>query len=522
MNSGRDRQRLSRTLPLVSSCLALVAGVVCGCGDSPPAATSSSWPPQSDQARPTPPAETGSNDGDSLDIENSTSHGRVTGPARDKQVPVLRHSAAPLDRDDSSPTAPVRYRNPDRRPEHNDRRLIEFGIRRFESARLRLYTDLDPRVAETLPAFVDELYEQLVRYFGPLPPDRFGTEFQLTGYIMIDKPVFEQLGLLPEALPDFPHGRHFGYRFWMNNQQHDYYRRHLMLHEAVHCFMTAAASGDSLLPVWYLEGMAELFATHRVDEDGRIQFRVMPHNKEDFKGLGRISLLGRLNRTGDSMSIDELLSVSAADFIQLRHYAHAWAFCHLLSHHPVYNTAFRELGTHTDHEGFTEAFDQFVSPVADQLNAEWNVFCAELVDGYDVARNAIEFKGGMSLAPGSSVTVNVAAGRGWQSSGLLLDRGTRYRIQATGRVRLAETTKPWISEPPGITFRYNGGRPLGQLHAAIYSAEHDRCFHDAQIAALGSVFNAQRTGTLYLRINDAPSERSDNSGHYVVSVARDE
>ncbi len=45
------------------------------------------------------------------------------------------------------------------------------------------------------------------------------------------------------------------------------------------------------IPEWYMEGMAELFGTHRIDANGRYEFRVMPDRAENFDGLGRIPLV---------------------------------------------------------------------------------------------------------------------------------------------------------------------------------------------------------------------------------------
>ena len=48
-------------------------------------------------------------------------------------------------------------------------------------------------------------------------------------------------GLLPDNLPSFLNGRHRGQEFWLNDQDQDYYRRHLVIHEATHCYMTIIA-----------------------------------------------------------------------------------------------------------------------------------------------------------------------------------------------------------------------------------------------------------------------------------------
>lgn len=181
------------------------------------------------------------------------------------------------------------FRPSDTRPRHYAARLMERGVRLYESKRLKLYTDVGAEKVKTIGPAVDAAYDALVEYFGPLPPTREGNEFQVTGYLMADQALFRRLGLLTEHVPGFLHGRHQGLEFWANEQETDYYRRHLVIHEFTHCFMFAGPG--AYVPRWYMEGMAELFATHRLDEQGRFHFRVMPDREENFEGLGRMSLV---------------------------------------------------------------------------------------------------------------------------------------------------------------------------------------------------------------------------------------
>lgn len=138
--------------------------------------------------------------------------------------------------------------------------LKKIGVEVFESKRLKLFTDIDPKVARALPPLVDQAYVEWEEYFGKLPPARDESEFQVNGYLMKDKLKFEMAGLLRDDLPDQFHGRQAGYQFWMMDQPQEYYRRHLLLHEATHAFMQAIPHLD--VPYSYLEGMAELFGTH--------------------------------------------------------------------------------------------------------------------------------------------------------------------------------------------------------------------------------------------------------------------
>ena len=64
-------------------------------------------------------------------------------------------------------------------PQHDDRRLAGMGIHRYESRHLVLYTDIDPELARPLPSLMDQAYAAWVDYFGPLPPDRERSDFQM-------------------------------------------------------------------------------------------------------------------------------------------------------------------------------------------------------------------------------------------------------------------------------------------------------------------------------------------------------
>ena len=76
------------------------------------------------------------------------------------------------------------------------------------------------------------------------------------------------------------HQRHFDRpEFWLYDQPTAYYRRHLMLHEGTHVFMVSFLGGCG--PGWYMEGTAELFGTHRLDEQsGQLTLRIMPRSRE--------------------------------------------------------------------------------------------------------------------------------------------------------------------------------------------------------------------------------------------------
>ncbi len=437
------------------------------------------------------------------------------------ELSISHESASAVHTGPPKTVQPV-YRPSDARGRHDDRRLAELGIHKYESKRLKLYTDIDPQLAKPLPALLDLAYEAWEDYLGKLPPDREGTPFQITGYLMSDKELFRRAGLLPADLRAFVNGRHRGAEFWMIDQEHDYYRRHLMIHEATHCFMTIMP--DTRAPVWYLEGVAEQFGTHYIDAEGTVHFRVMPHRKQDFAGLGRITMIQLSVQKGRFKSLDEVFRLKPNDYLENEAYAWSWAVCEFLGKHPRYRDRFRQLSRHLRGTQFETAFREFIDGNLPDLQTEWPLFAHHLRHGYDHQRAAIEFQAGKPLAVGSgSRRIEISADRGWQSSGLLVEQGREYQITASGRFTLAQEPIPWVSEPQGISFRYFDGRPLGMLLAAIRSktpSDGSAAESMLKVIPIGrqNRLLAARTGTLYFRLNDLWSELKDNTGTVQIQI----
>jgi hypothetical protein len=415
------------------------------------------------------------------------------------------------------------YRSPDQRPQHDDAHLSTLGIASIQSKRLKLYSDGPLDRLKSIGPAVDALYDALVEYFGPLPPARDKSEFAVTGYLMTDKSRFRNAGLLPEELPPFLNGRHRGLEFWVNEQETDYYRRHLILHEFTHCFMYAPEGVE--MPVWYSEGMAELFGTHTVDAAGHYQFRVMPDRNENFRGHGRIPLIRSEIAANHWKSLRDVTRITAQDFLQTPAYAWSWALCALLDGNPRYSSKFRQLSHHRGYGQFAAAFRELFGDSLDELRTEWSLFSHELQYGFDLKRAAIDFKPGKPLVPNDpSWPIDVAADRGWQSSGVLVRAGAEYEITATGEVTLGTSPKPWISQPPGVSIVYSEGHPIGLLLAAVHREPPatDPATEESMLRQIavgrGVRFTPSVGGTLYFRINDHWNSLADNDGHYRVTV----
>lgn len=449
----------------------------------------------------------------------------VTDPGPAQGQPAA--SAPPGKASDANVPLPE-FRPSDVRPRHDDKKLAEIGIRVFESRRLKLYTDIEARQAETLPRVIDAAYDDWVAYFGPLPPNRERTDFQVTGYLMADKVLFREAGLLPEDLPEFLNGRHRGAEFWMNQQKSDYYRRHLLIHEATHCYMTIL--GGRLPPLWYVEGMAELFGTHHIAANGKITFRTFPQRAADYAGHGRITIIREEIAAGRGLTLDAVEALDSNEFLKNESYGWSWGLCEFLEHHPRWREPFHSLARNFNYREFDRAYQAAFDESRNELRAEWTLFASTIHEGIDFERAAVRFGDARPLAAGASQKVEVKSDRGWQSTGLILEAGVDYEVTATGRATLASIPKPWISEPQGMTIRYVEGHPMGQLLGwlAPIPAGAERSGQDSEdrlrrklaVIQFGphTVFRADQGGLLLLRVNDRDSELQDNKGSYQVEV----
>ena len=457
-------------------------------------------------------------------VPAETSH-RLEDDAQQDENGSSKEKNPLADGNSSSPTAQVadRFRPDDRRPLHNEAKLNASGIRIYESKRLKLFTDITETEAENLPELVDRLYEELEGYFGTLPPNRAGTEFQMNGYLIRDLERFRTQGLMPEEFT-FDHGVQRRNEFWVRDQEFDYYRRHLVLHEATHCVMNYTPEIDA--PIWYLEGMAEYFAAHRI-VDSSPRFRIMPTSSREFDGFGRLAIIRRDVAASKTPTISSIISLPATSFTRADPYAWSWALCAFLDGTPRYRERFKKVGAATQGSRFEAEF-QAAFPVNDRdFATEWQLFLVNLQYGYDLEHAAIDFKPGMPLnADQPEKAVSVAANRGWQSSEVLLEAGKVYEVVAEGQFALTDgigDAKTWVSEPQGISFRYFDGRPIGTLIGCVRTEAGPAGGAEDSMLKLITLgkqqrFQAPLSGTLYLRLNDAWNSLSDNQGEVRVNI----
>jgi hypothetical protein len=402
-------------------------------------------------------------------------------------------------------------------------RIRAAGLRVLSGKHLTLYTDLpaSPAVDE-LPRVFDAAVPQWAHYFKVDPAKVAAWKAQ--AFLMKDKAKFVQAGLYPSFLPDFKNGFAADADLWLYEQPSDYYRRHLLLHEGTHGFMLTQL-GSCGAP-WFSEGVAELAATHSWDPAAaagkQLTLGYTPRNREEVPGLGRIALIKADLKAGRFRSIGDLVDDSVRGYADVESYAWCWALTLFLNRHPRYQERFNGLLAEVQRPDFNAAFRKlFAADLAD-MNREWAVFAHELEYGVDVPRTAIEFRSGSPLGS-AGAKVDVAADRGWQSSGVKLEAGKKYRVRASGRFQVATADgKPWPCEAGGVTIRYFRGKPLGMLLGAVEpdelpSGSATSLVHP-QPLGLEAIVAPAKSGTLYLRINDSVGELDDNSGKLAVEI----
>ena len=274
-------------------------------------------------------------------------------------------------------------------------------------------------------------------------------------------------------------------------------------------------------PPWYREGMAELLGTHSWKR-GQLTVGYFPKDREEVPYWGRIKLLKDELAAGRGQLLREVMNQKQTDHLRLAPYAWSWAATAFLNGHPRYRVGFKELKNNVTETSrlFSKDFEARYRSRIREMEEEWQLFILEIEYGYDLTRNAIQYAAGLPLPDGGRSAI-VATDRGWQSTGIRLERDKPYRISSKGRFKVKKRPRPWWSEPGGITIDYWNGYPLGILQGVVRAdnAESDLTSMGRPFAAgLSGKVTPTATGTLYLRINDSPASLIDNEGQVTVKV----
>jgi hypothetical protein len=394
----------------------------------------------------------------------------------------------------------------------------EPSIRQISSEHLTLHTDLpvDDEV-DALAGYFDQAFDQWCAYFG-MEAARHA-DWHARGYLMRSPERFRAAGLLPANLLEFAIGFSQGRELWLYDQTSVYYRRHLLVHEGTHSFMHTLVGGVG--PPWYAEGLAELLATHRL-EDGKLALSSFPRSRDEVPKWGRIEAVQTCFAEGRAKTLAKIFAYRGTLHGDVESYGWCWAAAAFLDGHARYRDRFRSLRRQVARADFARHVDELFAPDRAQLDEDWQLFVANLDYGYDFARMEIEREPGVPLGSDGQ-TVAVAADRGWQSSGIALAPG-KYLLHARGRYQVRGGEPAWMSEPGGVTIEYYNGRPLGILLAAVRGddagADSLSGLLKPKPIGLGATLIVDRPGTLYLRINDSAGSLADNRGSATVEITK--
>jgi hypothetical protein len=402
----------------------------------------------------------------------------------------------------------------------------------LEGEHLVLVTDRPVRAGdgvEDLPRIFDEAWAGWCRHFAIAPePHR---QWRAFGCLVVDRERFRAAGLLPDAIHDFTNGFCNRHQFWMADQSNPAYRRHLLLHEGVHAFTLTLRSLNT--PPWYMEGIAEYLATHRLTESedadgvpGRLVPTPLPLRAADVEQLGRIEKIRALRAAGECPGLDAVFETPGFNHRDLSAYAGSWAAVALLSLHPRHAPAFTAAERGPLDAAFNRRLTGMTGWDGSAAVRDFDAFTDEIDYGYDFNRSAIDWSAGRSLD--SRQAVAVAADRGWQNSGWSLRKGARYRITATGRCTIGflaavppASPVRLESEADGISLRWYRGRPLGRLLVAQWVEEPKNGGRPGfAVLATGAdgVFTAAADGVVSFKINEPPGELADNDGRLSVAI----
>lgn len=397
----------------------------------------------------------------------------------------------------------------------------------LRSKHLTLVTDMEltPAIRNLAPA-VDTAYTQLCKYFGLHEDDTW----TMTAFLMQDDMAFIDAGYLPKMLPPFRDGYAFNEDCWLYDQPSDYYRQHLLLHEMTHCFMLTTLGNTG--PLWMTEGYAEYFGMH--DFAARpITQGFMPPNKEAVPYCARIRELRDRVAAGRGRTFREVLDMKYKAFPNNEVYIWSWAMMWFLANHPDTKDTLQKIGRSLDTLPSSDATAKFIAALGDKLPAierHWLMYVASLDYHYALEPMIFSVQPGTPLVSGEKKVVPLEADHGWQDTGIQVKAGDVLRIRGAGRYELGNADgTPWPCEPGGVTIRYVMGHPRGMLLAAVCPEDVTPAFVQNPPAAsffapvavgLNGTLTAEFSGTLMLRINDAPAMLEKNSGTLKAEVTK--
>jgi hypothetical protein len=389
------------------------------------------------------------------------------------------------------------------------------GFRRFEQGRLTLVTDVP--IDDDLREWSEVLEQAIATWTEHWRLSPSQTEnWKLTAVLIGDRKRFEASGLA-EKVPAFEDGYQLQNTVYLVEQPSIYYRRHLFLHEATHWAMYRAFGGAG--SPWFMEGMAELYGTHRWNQN-RLTLAIVPKAPADVPQWGRFKRLREMISRQEMPSLKQILNYTTDSADRMDRYVWSWVACYFFANHPTYKEAFATASRPPLDYSMTlsQKLSKSLEGEWPRVVDEWNGFLADFDFGFQPERSmpVIAQYVWQDWDPRSKPELNIQADRGWQGTGIRVRRGESLRLVSHGSYIMGRGANgaDWPSEPQGITIRYIDHQPLGRLLATIVPLTEEVATLPWQPISVGTeaVLQPESDGLLFLKINDLAGELDNNTG----------
>lgn len=402
---------------------------------------------------------------------------------------------------------------------------IGNGLRKLTHGNLTLITDLP--IDQELRSWPDVLRQAIERWDQVWTvPEENKQSLELTAFLIGDKSIFQSAGYL-DGVPEFDDGFQLANRIFVMEQPSEYYRRHLFLHEATHWIMYRYFGGAG--SPWFMEGMADMFATHRWT-DGKLTLGVIPSDAHQFPHWGRFKRLREMVQRGEAPTLASVLRFGNQRENRVDRYVWSWAACVFFWNHPEYQRAIADAASPPLNYSM-DLSDRLRKNLADRwaiVEADWNGFITEFDFGFETQRSMIALGDRPHLGVASVLSqptkLSIQADRGWQDSGLFMQKGESIEIRANGQwvISTTDPASPWKASAQGVTYRYYRNQPMGRLVATIATIRGGDKTSIWNVIPVGDATTIQATedGVLLLKINEPAGKLFDNSGELTVELGK--
>ncbi len=398
------------------------------------------------------------------------------------------------------------------------------GFQRISGKYVDVITDLplDDELRQ-LPAVFDAAMPIWCEVFDVQPAETGDWRGQV--YIMLERKRFQQAGLIPDHLPDFPYGFQYGNQMWVSEQPSAYYRRHLMLHEGTHWFMNRKYGRNG--PPWLMEGMAEWLGTHRWHPATQtLDMGIVPEDKRKFPFWGRISMIQEQLSNQVAPSLETILRYDDSAHRHVDAYAWSWAAVLFLQNHPETRETFQELLKRPMRSDKTLTRWLYGRLRDDWpfLRQSWTAMISDLEYGFDPARSLVSVTRTPRRLGEQTVTLELETDRGWQPSGIYVEQGDRITVAAEGSFTVGQSSGAWTCYADGVTLEYHHGQPLGKLMLGVLSPMSPEPAFSQTVKTLPigarRELAAAASGELHFRINETSGDLHDNEGRLTIRLSR--